>query len=90
MAGSNDVFQNVLDSAQQPSREATKLRKDWENKSPHEKVAASRRVLYGVIEPCLTNGEPLDQDAIAKIEALFETTFSQIEQSSMSRSTSSS
>lgn len=91
MAGTTSLdVDRVLEDAQQPSREANNLRKNWQNKSPVETVAASRKVFYGVIEPCLSNGESLDQDAIAKIEALFETTFSHIEQQSMQRSSSRS
>lgn len=74
---------NVLEEAKHPSPVATKVREEWEKKPATEQVSACRKVLFGGISPILH--ENLEADAVAEIEALFETTLSSIEQFSQQR-----
>lgn len=71
-------------SSVQPSPGTKELAKQWESLSPQEKARACRKVLYGVVSPALH--EQTGDDVAEQVEALFEATFSSIEQLSMQQS----
>jgi hypothetical protein len=74
-------FEQILEAAHNPSPQAQQLRKTWLSKKPEEATAASRRVLYGIVTPSLTEAG-VQPNVIEEVEALFESTFQKVEQQS--------
>lgn len=80
-----DGFSNALDEIMEGDPELQRQIGEWAKKQPEEQVQAGRKTLYGVLEPALKSGEPLDKDAIARVEAIFEGIFRGVEAQTGSR-----
>lgn len=86
MAPTQELMDHLRRSAEDGSPRMTELKQKFASKSPDEQAVAARKAFYGIVEPALLNGEPLDHDAIEQVEAIFETCWENlVQQTSGSR-----